>query len=147
MCTTKPFSKLFFHENAFFWKKVAQKFGHIKKKQYLCTRFWKRVIFHTSTPLYWGPRHNLQKLWWGEEEVRQLHKLRSNAVIDCRFRRGAVVQLVRIPACHAVGREFESRPHRKCWKSTSYAWDALKSAQNLHKWLSLMWRSFAVYKT
>ena len=27
--------------------------------------------------------------------------------------RGAVVQLVRIPACHAVGREFESRPHRK----------------------------------
>ena len=30
---------------------------------------------------------------------------------------GAVVQLVRIPACHAVGREFESRPHRK--KSTS----------------------------
>ncbi len=30
---------------------------------------------------------------------------------------GAVVQLVRIPACHAVGREFESRPHRK--KSTA----------------------------
>ena len=27
---------------------------------------------------------------------------------------GAVGQLVRIPACHAVGREFESRPHRKC---------------------------------
>ena len=27
--------------------------------------------------------------------------------------KGAVVQLVRIPACHAVGREFESRPHRK----------------------------------
>ena len=26
---------------------------------------------------------------------------------------GAVVQLVRIPACHAVGREFESRPHRR----------------------------------
>ena len=26
---------------------------------------------------------------------------------------GAVVQLVRIPACHAVGREFESRPHRQ----------------------------------
>ena len=25
---------------------------------------------------------------------------------------GAVVQLVRIPACHAGGREFESRPHR-----------------------------------
>ena len=33
------------------------------------------------------------------------------------MRIGAVVQLVRIPACHAVGREFESRPHRK--KSTA----------------------------
>ncbi len=26
---------------------------------------------------------------------------------------GAVVQLVRIHACHAWGREFESRPHRQ----------------------------------
>ena len=26
-------------ENALFYKKVAQKFGHIKKKQYLCTLF------------------------------------------------------------------------------------------------------------
>ena len=26
---------------------------------------------------------------------------------------GAVVQLVRIHACHAWGRGFESRPHRK----------------------------------
>ena len=30
-----------------------------------------------------------------------------------RTNAGAVVQLVRIPACHAGGREFESRPHRR----------------------------------
>ena len=47
-----------------------------------------------------------------EEEAQPLHELHRNEVMDCRFRRGAVVQLVRIPACHAVGREFESRPHR-----------------------------------
>ena len=28
---------------------------------------------------------------------------------------GPVVQLVRIPACHAGGREFESRPDRKAF--------------------------------
>ncbi len=28
---------------------------------------------------------------------------------------GAVVQLVRMPACHAGGRGFESLPHRKTW--------------------------------
>ena len=30
-----------------------------------------------------------------------------------RTNAGAVVQLVRILACHARGRGFESRPHRK----------------------------------
>ena len=30
---------------------------------------------------------------------------------------GVVVQLVRIPACHAGGRGFESRPYRKSLKT------------------------------
>ena len=51
----------------------AKIFGHVRKKQYLCTRFRK------------GSKHT----------------------------NGAVVQLVRIHACHAWGRGFESRPHRK----------------------------------
>ncbi len=34
-------------------------------------------------------------------------------IVKIKYNFGAVVQLVRIPACHAVGREFESRPHRK----------------------------------
>ncbi len=41
-----------------------------------------------------------------EKEARQVDEAQFN---------GAVVQLVRIPACHAVGREFESRPHRKVY--------------------------------
>ncbi len=48
-------------------------------------------------------------------------------VVGVRLRRienfGLVVQLVRIPACHAGGREFESRPDRnkfpRRWESLS----------------------------
>ena len=32
---------------------------------------------------------------------------------------GAVVQLVRIPACHAGGRGFKSRPHRRGERKSS----------------------------
>ena len=60
---------------------------------------------------------------------------------------GAVVQLVRISACHAGGRGFESRPHRR---RVPQAWDSffvhiVQKAQtllygdavNLYRWLSL----------
>ena len=41
-------------------------------------------------------------------------QLRNNiGCYDASKKTGAVVQLVRIQACHAWGREFESRPHRQ----------------------------------
>ena len=47
-----------------------------------------------------------QKIWSYQKKTVPLHPLLKKRLS------GAVVQLVRIPACHAVGREFESRPHR-----------------------------------
>lgn len=37
---------------------------------------------------------------------------------DKRSNSGALVQLVRMPACHAGGHEFESRTHRKTLESS-----------------------------
>ena len=39
--------------------------------------------------------------------------MHSVSKMKLRHKIGAVVQLVRIHACHAWGRGFESRPHRK----------------------------------
>ena len=66
-------------------------FGHIKKKQYLCTRFRKE---------------------------------------SATYRIGAVVQLVRIHACHAWGRGFESRPHRKKEMQSASLFCGIRTARN-----------------
>lgn len=49
----------------------------------------------------------VSKAWWFQNKAIPLHT-------EIRRRlSGAVVQLVRILACHARGRGFESRPHRR----------------------------------
>ena len=51
-----------------------------------------------------------EKIWSYQKKAVPLHPLSKRKY---EIRLGAVVQLVRIHACHAWGREFESRPHRQ----------------------------------
>ena len=55
-------------------------------------------------------------IWKSQTKPLPLHSLSER---KCVLRKvGVVVQLVRIPACHAGGRGFESRPYR--FKVRSY---------------------------
>ena len=49
---------------------------------------------------------------------KSLQELKTGLYLHSQLCNGLVVQLVRIPACHAGGREFESRPDRKCENSS-----------------------------
>ena len=52
-----------------------------------------------------------ENIWSYQKKAVPLHSLSKR---KCGIlKNGAVVQLVRIHACHAWGRGFESRPHRK----------------------------------
>ncbi len=59
----------------------------------------------------------VQNIFFSKKMRKHLHSIKICRTFAPAFEKeqpiGAVVQLVRIPACHAVGREFESRPHRK----------------------------------
>ncbi len=55
----------------------------------------------------------LRFLLWRKKESIYLQSLLKIAFHKGYKENGGVVQLVRISACHAEGREFESRRHRK----------------------------------
>ena len=71
-----------------FW---CLKMSFLQKKSYECALFF-------------------QKIWSYQKKAVPLHPLSKR---KCDITIGAVVQLVRIHACHAWGRGFESRPHRE----------------------------------
>ncbi len=50
--------------------------------------------------------------------IKCLWNIKTAVYLPSQSSNGLVVQLVRIPACHAGGREFESRPDRKLQNSS-----------------------------
>lgn len=55
-----------------------------------------------------------RKIWWSQIFVVPLQPQMKNERLAIQFDLiGALVQLVRMPACHAGGHEFESRTHRR----------------------------------
>ena len=62
-----------------------------------------------------------RKIWWGRKKCLTLHsQTRNKHRLQRELKKnGAVVQPVRIQACHAWGRGFESRPHRRGERKSS----------------------------
>ena len=92
----------------------------LTRKQLLVSKFVVPLSPLRSKGALLSPsKHRLVSLSEGfHSELRKKKSPLAIAVLIsfCTFaeqnNRGAVVQLVRIPACHAGGHGFESRPHR-----------------------------------